>query len=191
MKKLNLGCGWNKLSGWINVDYVPKRFGCEYMDVTEEFPYDTESIDYIYSEHLIEHIEFSEGIHMLSECYRVLKPGGKVRISTPDLKFLVKLYTDNKTDLQKGYVEYSVEQYRLEGKTDTFVINNFVRGWGHTFIYDEKTLRDSLESVRFSNIRKYSLGKSHTDVFKNLDNIKRLPEGHLELETFTLEGKKC
>jgi predicted SAM-dependent methyltransferase len=37
---------------------------------------------------MIEHISFSQGLVMLSECYRVLKEKGKIRISTPDRRLL-------------------------------------------------------------------------------------------------------
>ena len=108
MIKLHLGCGRNILDGWINTDYNTAKFsGSDYLDVTKKFPYDNNSVDYIFSEHMIEHISYQDGKFMLEESFRVLKSSGKIRISTPDLKFLIKLYNEDKTELQKSCLLYT------------------------------------------------------------------------------------
>jgi len=199
MIKLHLGCGKNLLGGWINTDSKTSLQGCDYLDVTEKFPYDDNSVDYIFSEHMIEHINYQDGKFMIEESFRVLKSGGKIRISTPDLKFLINLYTEDKTDLQKKYIDYSVnhKSYNVSIGTDTFIINNFVRDWGHTFIYDEKTLKSLLESIGFSDVKSYLISESEDENLKNLENIndsENRGQGQtkefLQLETFTLEATK-
>ena len=211
MKKLHLGCGRNMIGGWINTDLNMIKFpsGPKHLDVTDKFSIrekrkddiiiDDNSIDYIFSEHLIEHLTYQEGKFMLEECFRVLKVGGKIRISTPDLKFLIDIYTDDKTDLQKRYIDYSVNHraFDISIVTDTFIINNYVRCWGHTFIYDEKTLKSLFESIGFSNVKSCLIAESEDENLKDLENINdEMNRGlgqtkeFLQLETFTLEAKK-
>jgi len=211
MEKLHIGCARHHLDGWINADYKNPRDSCDIdFDATKEFPYDNESIDYIFSEHMIEHVSYFEGCYMIKECYRVLKPGGKIRISTPDLKFLIELYNEDKTDLQKNYITISHNKYdygirgfdnckecnekpvftSVSKPTDTFVINNFFRDWDHKFIYDEKTLQDVFESTGFSDIKSHKIMESDDKHFCGLENIERMPDGFLQLETFTLEAIK-
>ena len=200
MIKLHLGCGRNILDGWINTDYNTAKFGgSEYLDVTKKFPYNNNSVDYIFSEHMIEHITYHEGKFMLEESFRVLKSDGKIRISTPDLKFLIELYTDNKTDLQKRYIDYTVNHpaYNVSIGIDTFIINNFVRDWGHIFIYDKKILKTLLESIGFTDVKSYLITESEDENLKNLEHITdeiNINQGQtkefLQLETFTLEAKK-
>src|SRR5262245_38028533 len=69
---------------------------------------------------------------MLKECNRVLRPGGKLRVSTPDLKFLLDLYEPTK-ELQRRYIKWSTDQCIpwAPRPSGAFVINNFVRGFGH------------------------------------------------------------
>ena len=191
MIKLHLGCGRNILGGWINTDYNTAKFsGSDYLDVTKKFPYDNNSVDYIFSEHMIEHISYQDGKFMLEESFRVLKSGGKIRISTPDLKFLIKLYNEDKTELQKRYIEYSFEEYKLDGNSDTFVINNFHRDWGHIFIYDEKTLKSLFELIGFFDLKCYGLMESDDEELRGLEHIIRQPDGFIQLESFTVEGTK-
>ena len=191
MIKLHLGCGRNILDGWINTDYNTAKFGgSEYLDVTKKFPYNNNSVDYIFSEHMIEHITYHEGKFMLEESFRVLKVGGKIRISTPDLKFLIKLYNEDKTELQKRYIEYSFKEYKLDCNSDTFVINNFHRDWGHIFIYDEKTLKSLFELIGFFDLKCYGLMESDDEELRGLEHIIRQPDGFIQLESFTVEGTK-
>lgn len=198
MNKLHLGAGRNILKGWINTDNhnLPQKHQREicattvHLDITEKFNLESNTFDYIFSEHVIEHIPYVSGCNMISESYRVLRPGGKIRISTPSLEFLIRMYTDKNDEFMNRYIKFSYKQYNLPGNTDTFVINNFVRDWGHEFIYDKKTLSDLLTSTGFTNIREYNVCESDDIHLRNLENVHRLPEGFLQLETMTLEATK-
>jgi len=192
LRKLNLGCWKNILDGWLNSDYYPISRHLIHLDATKTFPLDDYEFDYVFGEHMIEHISYEQGQHMLKECYRVLKKGGKIRISTPDLSFFIDLYGSDKSELQKKYIKWTTETFIGSAPfcDSAFVINNFVRDWGHLFIYDERILRYSLEIAGFINITKFNLNSSEDDALRNLENEKRLPKGFLQLESFTLEGTK-
>jgi predicted SAM-dependent methyltransferase len=192
IRALHVGCGDNLLEGWLQADLFPDSALICHLDATQPFPFGDETFDYIFSEHMIEHIPYTQGIKMLSECCRVLKGNSKIRISTPDLAFLTDLYKEKKSDLQKEYIKWATNRfidYAPYGD-DTFVINNFVRDWGHQFIYDEKTLTASLEEAGFTNICKCEINESEEDTLRNLENEKRMPDGFLRLESITLEGTK-
>ena len=66
IRKLQIGAQSNSISGWLNVDLLPKSHEVVYMDATKPFPFPSNSVDYIYSEHMIEHISFHEAGFMLS-----------------------------------------------------------------------------------------------------------------------------
>ena len=84
-RKLHIGAQANILEGWLNVDiYTGASDRVAYMDATKPFPFPDATFDYIFSEHMIEHIEYYEVSFMIKECYKVLKKGGKIRIATPD-----------------------------------------------------------------------------------------------------------
>ena len=113
--KLNLGCGPQIFSGWINVDYalgarwmknpllkrLSKKFGLFgvdwddrifIQDLTKPFSWQDNSVDVIYSSHTLEHLTRDDGLHFLRECYRVLSPRGVIRIVVPNLAQLVADY---------------------------------------------------------------------------------------------------
>jgi predicted SAM-dependent methyltransferase len=193
VRKLHLGCGWNLLPGWLNMDYFPESRGALYLDARRPFFFRDETFDYILSEHMIEHISYRDGLNMLGECHRILKRRGKIRISTPDLAFLIELYRADKSSLQQQYVVWANRTFVQHAPEDNevFVINNFMRDWGHTFIYDVNTLATAMESAGFTDISKHNLRQSKDDALCNLENLKRIPERFLELETITLEGTKA
>jgi SAM-dependent methyltransferase len=84
VRKLQLGAGANNVPGWLNSDIMPEG-GSIYLDATGTYPLADGSFHYIFAEHLIEHLSWEDGLKMLKECYRVLAPGGKLRIITPNL----------------------------------------------------------------------------------------------------------
>lgn len=140
---------------------------------------------------MIEHIEYSKGIDMLKECYRILRRGGKIRITTPDLKFLINLYTINEENILNAYIKWSHETFVKCGPVaSAMVINNFVRDWGHQFIYDRIVLSDALRQAGFEDIAEFSIGDSNDEMLKGLEYEARLPAGFLRLESLTLEARK-
>jgi predicted SAM-dependent methyltransferase len=141
---------------------------------------------------MIEHMRYQDAVNMLEECYRILKRPGKIRISTPDLAFLVQLYRTDKSPLEQEYIAWANRSFVKDAPDDNevFVINNFMRDWGHTFIYDENTLTAAMAGAGFTNISKCHLRYSKDDAMCNLENLERIPVKFLELETITLEGTK-
>ena len=192
MPKLHVGCGGHVLTGWLNTDYDSEIPTVMHLDTTQRFPFKEETFDYIFSEHVIEHMSYGHGVKMLAECYRVLKRSGTIRISTPDLAFLVDLTRQNKTDLQRAYIEWAAKAF-IPGAPDdneVFVINNFVRNWGHTFIYDENTLRGAMMSAGFNKMTKFDQHESADDALRNLENDDHVPPHFLRLESFSMECRK-
>ena len=72
----------------------------------------------------------------------------------------------------------------------TLVVNNFFRNWDHRFLYDEATLRRSLEGAGFAGIARVALGESGDPELRGLEHEARLPPGFLRLETMVLEAVK-
>jgi SAM-dependent methyltransferase len=87
-RKLHIGCSENIIDGWLNSDLSPIYDDVLTLDATKNFPFKSNNIDYIFSEHMIENISYSSGLAMLREYHRVLRNNGKVRISTPDLPYV-------------------------------------------------------------------------------------------------------
>lgn len=185
---LHLGCGKHVLPGWINTDLEPRAEGVTTLDVTKPFPYDDDSMDLVFTEHLIEHITYPQGRDMLSECHRVLAPGGRIRVTTPDLIFLLGLFDGSA--LSQRYLRWSTEQFIPWAPyvSPAVVVNNFVRDWGHQFIYDEQTLGSAMASEGFMPVTTEQIGQSSEPQLSGLENIERMPEGFLILESLTLEG---
>lgn len=191
--KLQLGTGRNILDGWLCTDLEPFSDKVIFLDATKPFPIDDKMFDYIFTEHMIEHIPYRDGLFMLHECYRVLKPGGWVRIATPNMQHLINLYNGPKNELQERYVKWVTDKYirEMNGYRECAVINNFFRNFGHQFIYDLATLQNSLETAGFSMIKQCMPG--HSDD-QNLHDI----EGHgkvigndfNQMETMVLEAKR-
>jgi predicted SAM-dependent methyltransferase len=193
VRKLHIGCGPHLLDGWLNSDYQAIPRDILEIDATKTFPIASNKFDYVFTEHMIEHILYPQGLSMLSECFRILRKNGTIRVSTPDLQFAVSLYQSQKTDPQKEYIKASINHFIAEethGNDDVFVINNLFRAWGHQFIYDEQTLRNSLEKAGFKNIVRCDLGQSSKTHLQKIENESRLPLGSFQPETLTLEGEK-
>jgi predicted SAM-dependent methyltransferase len=171
IRKLHIGSHEKTLAGWLNTDLYPLNDNVLFMDASQVFPFASGTFDYVFHEHMIEHLDYKNGLHMLSECLRVLKPGGTMRAAFPDLRVLVELYRDNKTEEQNKYITFNVDSYLSDIRIydDVFVINNFVRNWGHQFIYDYKCFKRAVESVGFINISKCDFGESRHEELRNLE----------------------
>jgi SAM-dependent methyltransferase len=199
-RKLQIGTGANVLSGWLNTDYEPASETICYMNALERFRFEDSMFDYIFSEHMIEHMTYKGGLYMLMECYRVLKPGGRIRISTPNICNIIGLYAANKTNLQKRYLHWSsailiglygpeatdhqkrepewvlptehINRYFPDPEMNSacFVVNCFFRSWGHKFLYDPQTLTAALREAGFVDVVECETGESCDEHLRGIES---------------------
>lgn len=192
-KKLQVGCGYNPLDGWLNTDLLATS-RVVYLDATKPLPFPDNSLDYIFTEHVFEHIDYGNGNNFLKEAFRVLKPGGRIRIATPDLPFLINLYSHPDTEVSQRYIRNSVDRYVIEPKfyDRAVVLNNFVRNWGHAFIYDFTTLNHTLQTAGFSKVVQFKPMESADANLRNLETHgKIIGEEFNLLETIVVEAEKA
>ncbi len=92
---LNLGCGQQIHPDWLNVDLEagdPRVFA---HDLRRPLPFPGASFSAVYHSHVLEHLPRREAPRFLAECWRVLEPGGILRVVVPDLEGIVRLYVRN------------------------------------------------------------------------------------------------
>jgi len=167
LTKLQIGGGYHLLKNWINGDLIAGEI---YLNAKKKFPFPDKSVDFIFAEQFIEHLDFDYGFICLSECYRVLKIGGKIRFSTPDLNLLISTYKDQNPNVKlKLAMERHKKNHNNQLSTPGHFLNDFFRLWGHLFLYDEKTLRMQMRNVGFSTISRQKFGDSINSEFSNLE----------------------
>jgi predicted SAM-dependent methyltransferase len=130
-KILNLGGGNVLFDRWLTADVVPRAD--VHMSVTKPLPVPSESVDVVYSEEVIEHVSLEQGKTMLQECFRILKPGGWLRLTTPSLDY---------------FARKALESVDCVGQ-----INDIFYKHEHCHIYTEAELQDLVARIGFVELR--------------------------------------
>lgn len=167
--KLHLGAGKDVKPGWVNVDlsFKPRR-GVDDLsdsdtvmiehDLRRGLPVQDESCAYIYSSHFFEHLEYGDGLRLMRDCHRALRPGGVFRVALPVFKDLFSRYLqvgegpDLSAEQSAGILKRMPD---LEPDTETMVdwINYGVYQNGeHKYIYDEKKIMLLLRKLGYSSV---------------------------------------
>lgn len=154
--KLHLGCGTNLPKGWTNIDNnYDKNINLKKLDLnwdlTKELPYKNDSVDKIFHEHFIEHLEKPAGEKFLRECYRLLKPGGVMRLGWPDMALLIRAYA-TRDKKYFSYIEKNVfwgMKYQLWDE----LVSDYFYSWDHRYAYSKKHMQTLLEDIGFKNIK--------------------------------------
>lgn len=189
MVKLNLGCGKNVLEGWHNIDSLKRREGIIISDLKEGLKYEDNSVNFIYSEHFIEHLDEVDGYSLLQECYRVLSDNGVLRISTPDLDTLLDFYCE--------YKDKELDLSRYRGKRNNYRnacqmvnwwmfgqcghINKFLNPLsytssyseaGHRYYYNFSDLSNKLIDIGFQEVHKANFCESNFSQLVGIETRK-------------------
>jgi predicted SAM-dependent methyltransferase len=104
MRYLNLGCGkkFIQLPEWLNADMVPLGEGVMQCNFLDGIPFENKSFNLVYHSHVLEHFSRKDGEKFIRECYRILRPGGVLRIALPDLKVIASEYLKNLDRIAAG-----------------------------------------------------------------------------------------
>lgn len=187
--KINFGCGANPLAGWLNCDSDPLPGVC-YVNCAGKLPFSGSCADYIYSEHLIEHLRLNEFIAFLKECYRVLKTSGKIRLVTPNLKAFLDMYKGN-ADSDIYLQWYAKRKMPDMPFSSVNCLNSMFYEHGHKFIYDYDYLEKLMSHCGFKEVQQCEIQKSREPVFDNLGRHgKTIGDGINAIESLAVEAVK-
>lgn len=186
--KLHIGCETHFLVdlGWTDCDIAPRAPHVVQLDARERLPFEDGSCSHVFHAHLLEHMTYAHGCAFLAECYRVLEPGGRLRVTTPDLSWLTKMHAGGMSWLDMQYLDSQPPEFR----TPCRLINRFVREWGHLFIWDEPTLKEALLASGFERPTEQDCLNSADPALVGLENVARLAAGFYQLESMTLEASR-
>jgi predicted SAM-dependent methyltransferase len=153
--RLHIGCGQQAIAGWINIDNQGLPGVDQVLDVRKGLPF--AGVAAIYAEHFLEHLAFEDGLAFLAECRRVLAPEGILRLSTPNLEWVLSTHY--------RWRDVSDEE-RLE---DCMRLNRAFHGWGHRFLYNRETLNRALGAAGFARTVFCRYGESDVPALRGLE----------------------
>ena len=139
--KLNIGAGAHPLEGFTNLD-LPD------FDMTLiPWRYENNSVESINLSHVIEHVDKEAGFAVLEECYRVLEPGGVLRIATPDLDKFIKAHATGDFSELGGYKWTSLDSLAGGGDKEDRP------EYRHRYLYNEASLFYTLLMLYYFTIK--------------------------------------
>lgn len=165
MIKLNVGCGDDLLSDWINIDYYNPN--AQVKMLAEKLEYNDNYADEINASHIIEHFNYLKCLDVLKEWNRVLKPGGIISIETPDMM-----------EICKGFVD-GPEDYRVYLYSHFFAVPHDIPGQIHRFLFTEWALVGCMQQCGFKDMKRVQPNSSYsqktdTRLHKNFLRIEAL-----------------
>ena len=184
--KLQVGCGYNFLNGWLNADLSS---GDIYLNAKKKMPFKDNGFNFIFCEHFLEHLSLTGGLKFLKECHRILKTDGIIRITTPDLEKLIDLYFDkNRFVKRQELIEMLYGKEASLSSCELF--NNHMHNWRHKFIYDKNFITVTLTKIGFKDVTFCENKKSEHKELVNLERHNEKYEWLNPAETLITEARK-
>lgn len=140
---LHLGCGHNPIAGVINCD-LHSELADRKIDALDLSAFGDGSVDLVEHHHLLEHLSILEAETGLDEWWRVLRPGGHLVITCPDLDAVARLWLQADHDTRWSSVIHFV--YGSQEHPGMF----------HRSGYDSRRLAELLGRHRFDVIFRYA-----------------------------------
>jgi len=164
---LNLGSGPRGIASdeWINVDGWQDRNVHLAVDLNRRLPFSDNQFAGIFSEHVFEHFDLNQGESILRECWRILQPGGCIRLIVPDGEKIIRAYLENPTELaarrciESGFAIDAVNSY-------------FRQRYEHQYIYDWPMLKNQLLRAGFAAVERVDYRKGSASRQLMLDDQK-------------------
>lgn len=180
---VNFGSGADATAGWVNVDKSPALLlarrpwlrrilvdrgaisaaqgtgfsaAVVYGNAAKPLRFSSQSVACLYSSHMIEHVSRDQGLRFLTEARRVLRPGGVIRLATPDLAALVETYLGLSQSFESESGDWLMSRLHFmhdsdEGRIKRFISRNLSGHW-HQWLYDAGSLVALLAEAGFERI---------------------------------------
>jgi SAM-dependent methyltransferase len=159
--KINIGSGLSGAPGWYNIDNSPtillsrlplgRRLfrtpdwpkDVHRQNVKKGLPFADQSVRYIYSSHTFEHFTWEDSVLVAKECFRVLQPGGVIRVVVPDLGLIVREYLQDQDPLASHHF--------LSRLSLSHSVHDLIHpGANHSQMFDERSLVHLMRQTGFA-----------------------------------------
>ena len=224
--KLHLGCAQHVVPGGINIDgswnarlarypalrrllglmriapraLVEAAWSTEILahDVRKRLPFTDGSVSIIYASHLLEHLYLSEAESLLRDCFRVLEPGGVLRLVVPDLDFIIRDYVLSTSTGVKGSDDGETPADRLNRRllfrsSSPPTGSWFYRAYtglmdfhSHKWMYDRDSLTTHIRAAGFAEVAEMAFLESRIPGIQAVERASRVLNG----EGICVEGIK-
>jgi len=163
--KIECGSGFHPQPGFIHVDINSNCPNLDYVSSVDSLPmFEDNSADEMRACDVLEHFSYRDTIRVLTEWFRILKPGGKIYIQVPNAKLLAERWINNDLPLMNGMpIDFSASYWIMGGHNDG-VFAKDDETWrfnAHYTLFSPESLRFYLEKVGFKNIDIQSDGGSN------------------------------
>lgn len=178
LRRLNLGCGTQRLEGWENHDIE--------LDIRKRLPAADGSVAFIHAEHVVEHVTHREAWRFFEDCKRVLAPKGVVRISVPSIVKVLSMLGDK--DAQQ-YLDYNRKRGWSDGSREGALRSTMFCHY-HMALWSEDLLVAALSAVGFKACAR-RLGVSSYPELCNVEGHGRVIGKYInDFQSVAAEGVK-
>lgn len=182
--RINLGCGVVALPGWENYDKSPVMLlrrvpflrsllvklkiltpghiqtwpeNVQRRDLTKPLPQKDRTVEAIYSSHMLEHIYLEEARRLVKETFRVMAPGGIIRLALPDGELWARQLLEGAGDAQSGaHYNERLGAYPVERPKGRRLITFIGGGSAHKWQPTRGLVRSMLEEAGYESFRELS-----------------------------------
>ena len=164
---LELGSGPKRgTNGWTTID---TEFADINWDLRRGIPLPDESVNKIYSSHLLEHMPYEELLRFLFECRRVMKTGGEFLVSVPNFRLYIDAYKDGK-DFKDRDIWYKPAHVDTGSAMDQLNYIIYMKDQ-HKYMFDEVNLLNLLRKAGFSNVQLRDFNPALDSIERDFESI--------------------
>ena len=132
--KLNIGSGRDFLPGYINVDLHDS--GADVEQSAHALSFADETAQELLASQLLEHLGYFKALYFLAEAYRILQPGGKLVLETPDI--------------EQAFVRFAAADRQERERLLQWIYGLETPGMGHIFCFPRELLEERLKRQGFT-----------------------------------------
>jgi len=193
--RLHVGCGNILVPGWLNLTFekreeygrIKKVTGAWWLNFNalDSLPVADESVQYLAASHFIEHLDFNAGLRFTREAFRVMKKGGVIHLSCPDLELYASHYIHrNRSFFDDPRIRVVCTFKNAETCGEIFIAKAYDSGGAHRWFYDAESLIHILTQAGFVQACRVSRLES------DIADIGKIELAEREIETVYVEARK-
>jgi predicted SAM-dependent methyltransferase len=165
--KVEVGAYRTQRGGWLGTDV--SWCARHYMDAARSWPLPDSSASHVYADNVIEHLRMEPNRVLLREAHRVLAPGGRIRLATPDVEYLAQLYLKKGEEINSHLKLLREKKHVVHHPVD--VLRVVFQECGHHlgYLWDFSSLSAELAAAGFTDVTRFEPGESDDADFQGLE----------------------